>query len=54
MTQEQKQAIEIIDSMQQKIWELHHAVKEYDEDLGMKIWECTLQIEHAVKVLRDS
>jgi hypothetical protein len=52
MSEEQKKAIEVIDYMQQKIWDYHHLVKKHDENLAMKIWECTLQIEHAVKILR--
>lgn len=45
--------IDVIDYAQEQIWNLHHKVKEYDEELGMKIWEWTLQIEHAVGKLRD-
>jgi hypothetical protein len=49
-----KRAIEVIDHAQEQLWLLHHKVKEYDEELGMKIWEWTLQIEQAVRVLRES
>jgi hypothetical protein len=44
----------VIDHAQEQLWLLHHKVKEYDEELGMKIWEWTLQIEQAVRVLRES
>ena len=50
---ETARAIVVIDDAQETIWNLHHKVKEYDVELGMKIWEQTLQIEHAVKVLRE-
>lgn len=50
---EQERAIMVIDHAQQEIWSLHHKVKEYDEELGMKIWEWTLQIEYAVNVLKN-
>lgn len=46
-------AIEIIDLAQQTLWNLHLAVKAYNEELGMNMWQQTLQIEHAIKVLRN-
>lgn len=49
-----EQALNVIDHAQYAIWELHLVVKNnHDNELGMKIWEQTLQIEHAVKVLRE-
>lgn len=46
-------AMSIINSAQNRIWDLHHKVKEFDEKLGMEIWEQTLQIEHALLVLNE-
>lgn len=46
-------AIDVIDNAQQQIWELHHKVKEYNEELGMEVWLQTLQIEHGINRIRE-
>ena len=47
-------AINVINNAQTIIWELHHTVKAYDDEIGVKIWEQTLQIEHALLELNDA
>ena len=46
-------AMNVINDAQQRIWELHHAVRKLDEKLGNDIWECTLQIESALGKLNE-
>lgn len=48
-----REAMNIINHAQQQMWNLHHKVKQYDEPLAMKIWEQSLQIEHALLVLNE-
>jgi hypothetical protein len=48
-----KQAMAVINSAQGNVWLLHHKVKASDEDTGTKLWECSLQIEHALLVLNE-
>jgi hypothetical protein len=55
------QAMNTINDAQQKIWELHHAVRHVIEQLkddkfnklADDIWAQTLQIEHALLVLNE-
>ena len=46
-----KKAMAVMDHAQDALWELHHRIKEVDEELGTAVWLETLQIEHALKVL---
>ena len=45
--------LDVLDSAQNQLWELSHRIKEINEGLGEKVWYWSLQIEHAVKVLRE-
>lgn len=48
-----KEAMVVMNNAQQEVWNLHHAVKKYDEPLAMKIWEQSLQLEHGLLVLNE-
>ena len=46
-------ALNVINTAQQEVWNLHHQVKTYDEQLGMRLWEQSLQIESALLKLNE-
>lgn len=48
-----KQPLDVINAMQQEIWNLHHKVKQYDGHLAVKFWECSLQIESALLKINE-
>lgn len=45
---ELRKALDVINLAQQRVWDLHHTVKPYNEKLADQIWEQSLQIEHAL------
>lgn len=47
-------AMRAINFAQQYLWDLHHRVKVYDKELGMAIWEQSLQIEQGLLELNDA
>lgn len=40
--------LDVINAVQSDMWEKHHRVKAINETLANYIWECSLQIEHAL------
>ena len=50
---EARKAMNIINAMQATLWHMHHTVKLKDEALGTRLWEISLQIEYALKVLNE-
>jgi hypothetical protein len=46
--------LNVINDAQQRVWTLHHAVKQYNEELAMQLWECSLQIESALLKINES
>ena len=45
---ELKKHLDVVNFAQQRVWELHHLVKVYNEKLADQIWEQSLQIEYAL------
>lgn len=46
--------LNVINTAQQKVWDLHHKVKQYDEKLADEFWQCSLQIESALLKINEN
>jgi len=43
-----RKELDVINYAQEVLWKIHHSVKNDNEELGMKIWQMSLQIESAL------
>lgn len=47
------QAMRVINSSQNALWEISHKIREKDEKLGEAVYMWSLQIEYGLKILNE-
>ena len=48
-----KEAMDVLEEAQQKLWQLSHKVRKVSDHLGDAVWSESLQIEHGLLVLNE-